>query len=172
VGRNRVAAPAASAEPALKVVPRKAATKKRAPRKRILTQTFYLEGGVEVTIRFPEGAARWQSTQSTVSIATGTQGLSPLPSNGQVAAVASVPVQQDASWSNCDTRGLGAVAGLDDPKRFVRAPGVRDAEPDPISSFLDRVEKNVIRDEIGENPNEELTGGESDEELQEMFSDA
>ena len=141
--------------------------RKRAPRRRLLVQTFYLTGGVEVTIKFPEGAARWQSTQSTVSIATGAEAFSVIPQAYQTAAVASgvgVPGSQ-GSWSNCDDRGLAAVAGTADPKAVLKG------ETDPISGFLDRVEKNVIADELGSDPNAELTGEETEEQLQQEFAD-
>jgi hypothetical protein len=56
-------------------------------------QRFLLDGDVEVTIKFPPGAARWQSTQSAVSIATGETDV--LPSIGHalnpVSAGVSVP---------------------------------------------------------------------------------
>jgi hypothetical protein len=52
-------------------------------------QRFLLDGDVEVTIKFPPGAARWQSTQSAVSIATGE--MDP-PSIGPALSTAGVSV--------------------------------------------------------------------------------
>ena len=57
---------------------------------RRLVQRFFLEGDVEVSIKFPPGAARWQSTQSAVSIATGEGDA--LPQIGQPLASAGVSV--------------------------------------------------------------------------------
>lgn len=67
------------------------------PNERRKVQRFYLDGDVEVTIKFPPGAVRWQSTQHTVSIATGEADL---PSSIDPSSLASAGASVSAGTTN------------------------------------------------------------------------